>query len=111
MNFKKILISIYFLHSARLSGELLTIYFCRTDLFPPQGANTPGNWNLDTFIYWPWRYIAIDLTGQLEPEEITLIDYDGDGTVQLKLALVALIMLTFIDHDADSMLQLILLDF
>ena len=109
MNFKKILISIYFLHSARLSGELLTIYFCRTDLFPPQGANTPGNWNLDTFIYWPWRYIAIDLTGRLEPVEITLIDYDA--TVQLKLALVASIMLTFRDHDGDSMLQLVLLDF
>ena len=35
----------------RLSGELLTIYFCRTDLFPPQGANTPANWNLCLFYF------------------------------------------------------------
>ena len=43
---------IYFIFcTSHLSGELLTIYFCRTDLFPPKGANTrAGNWNKDTFI-------------------------------------------------------------
>ena len=41
----------FFFCTSHLSGELLTIYFCRTDLFPPKGANTrAGNWNKDTFI-------------------------------------------------------------